>query len=61
MNDTTAMNNIIPFTHMTTAPHGAAMAAAQLLLMNDCLGDLESALAIFKAMMEGDEPPSAAA
>ena len=61
MNNTTAMNNIKPFTHMTATPHPAAMAAAQLLLMNGCLDDLDSALAIFINMAEGedDSPPSA--
>lgn len=35
--------------------HGAAMAAAQLLLMNDCLEDLDAALAFFAAMAEESE------
>ena len=55
------MNNIVPFTHMTATPHPAAMAAAQLLMINGCLDDLDSALAIFIAMADGEEDDSSPA
>lgn len=58
MNNTDIMNNIIPFTHMTAAPHPAAMAAAQLLMINDCLGDLDGAIAIIKSCIPPDEDDS---
>lgn len=55
-----AENSIAPFKSSPPekAIHGAAMAAAQLLLMNDCLGDLDAALAIFAAMAEESEEDS---
>ena len=49
------MNNIVEFKR-ATAPHPAAMAAAQLLHMNGLpVSDLLAALAIWDRLMEEEE------